>query len=161
MPPVTHITVPEVLQVSKPYTATDCGSTSTCTTKTCFDYHLRHCGYGWSFSVTTNWGGQIIYVGGASFTTTIYPSTEVLLQCRSIFRHTTTKSTMVAHYPNTPFSMGMATIMTMPSKTDVPRIYTWSLKKVFAFDSWCRNHQIFTLPVQERWHIVNFLFLRP
>ena len=58
----------------------------------------------------------------------------------------------------TPSSMGMATIMTMPSKTDVPRIYAWSHKEIVAFDTWCRNNQIYTLPNQDGWRIVDHLF---
>ena len=54
----------------------------------------------------------------------------------------------------------MATIMTMPSETDVPRIYAWSHKEVVAFNTWCRNNQIFTLPVQDGWRIVNHLLFR-
>ena len=53
---------------------------------------------------------------------------------------------------------GMETIMTTPSKTDVPRAYIWSHKEVVAFDTWC-NHQIFTLLViLGGWRIVNHLF---
>ena len=55
--------------------------------------------------------------------------------------------------------MGMATIMTMPSKTDVPRIYTWSQKEIFSFDTWSRNnHQIFTLPIKDGWRIIYHLY---
>jgi len=55
--------------------------------------------------------------------------------------------------------MGMvSTIMTMPSKTDVPRIQTWSQKEILSFDTWCRNHQIFTLPIQEGWRIIFHLY---
>jgi len=52
----------------------------------------------------------------------------------------------------------METIMTMPAKTDVPRIYTWSRREILSFDTWCRNHQIVTLPVQEGWQIINHLY---
>jgi len=59
----------------------------------------------------------------------------------------------------TPSTVGMvSTIMTMPSKTDVPRIHTWSQKEILSFDTWCRNHQIFTLPIQEGWRIIYHLF---
>ena len=49
-------------------------------------------------------------------------------------------------------------IMTMPAKSDVPRIYTWSQKEILSFDTWCRNHQSFTLPNQESWRIINHLY---
>ena len=47
--------------------------------------------------------------------------------------------------------------MTMPSNT-VPRIYAWSHKEIVAFDTWCRNNQIVTLPNQDGWRIVDHLF---
>jgi hypothetical protein len=52
----------------------------------------------------------------------------------------------------------VSTIMTMPSKTDVPRIHTWLQKEILSFDTWCRNHQIFTLPIQEGWRIIFHLY---
>ena len=59
----------------------------------------------------------------------------------------------------TPSTVGMvSTIMTLPSKTDVPRIHTWSQKEIRSFDTWCRNHQIFTLPIHESWRIIFHLY---
>jgi len=48
--------------------------------------------------------------------------------------------------------------MTMPSKTDMPRIYAWSHNEIVAFDTWCRNNQIYTLPNQDGWRIIDHLF---
>ena len=32
------------------------------------------------------------------------------------------------------------------------------MKKIVAFDTWCRNNQIYTLPNQDGWRIVDHLF---
>jgi len=39
-------------------------------------------------------------------------------------------------------SLGLATIMTMPSKSGVSKILSWTYKEVSLFEIWCRDQQI-------------------
>ena len=55
-------------------------------------------------------------------------------------------------------SLGLATIMTMPSKSDVPKISSWTYKEVTLFEIWCRSHQLYSVLCKDAWTIITQLF---
>ena len=42
-------------------------------------------------------------------------------------------------------AIGLTKMMTLPKKSDSPRITTWSLSEVKLFADWCATHQVFQL----------------
>ena len=48
--------------------------------------------------------------------------------------------------------------MTLPKKSDSPRITTWSLSEVKLFADWCATHQVFQLDNVQAWSVINQCF---
>jgi len=46
----------------------------------------------------------------------------------------------------------------MPSKSDVPKIASWTFKEVASFEIWCRSHHLYSVSCKDAWTIINQLF---
>ena len=46
----------------------------------------------------------------------------------------------------------------MPSKSDVPKIASWTYKEVASFEIWCRSHQLYSVSCKDAWTIITQLF---
>ena len=49
-------------------------------------------------------------------------------------------------------------MMTLPKKSESPRITTWSLSEVKLFADWCATHQVFQLDNVQAWSVINQCF---
>ena len=49
-------------------------------------------------------------------------------------------------------------MMTLPKKSESPRITTWSLSEVKLFAEWCTTHQVFQLDNVQAWSVINQCF---
>ena len=48
--------------------------------------------------------------------------------------------------------------LTLPKKSESPRITTWSLLEVKLFAEWCTKHQVFQLDNIQAWSVINQCF---
>ena len=160
-------TVPDVLLIAKLHRVTDMGPprhirprhyrATDYPTTTSVNHHRRYR----SHSRSSDSGSPLSTLPNLKcpLTPTVYPSAE-LLQCCTVVPHSTAKSTMVAGNPNYPIHDGHGDYHFYAGETDVPRIYTWPQKEILSFDTWCRNHQIFTLPRRDGVFSITFTLLR-
>ena len=49
-------------------------------------------------------------------------------------------------------------MMTLPKKSESPRITTWFLSEVKLFAEWCTTHQVFQLDNVQAWSVINQCF---
>ena len=55
-------------------------------------------------------------------------------------------------------AIGLTKMMTLPKKSESPRITTWSLSEVKLFTEWCTTHQVFQLDNIQAWSVINQCF---
>ena len=55
-------------------------------------------------------------------------------------------------------AIGLTKMMTLPKKSESPRITTWSLSEVKLFAEWCTTHQVFQLDNVQAWSVINQYF---
>ena len=57
-------------------------------------------------------------------------------------------------------AIGLTKMMTLPKKSESPRITTWSLSEVKLFAERCTTHQVFQLDNAQAWSVINQFFER-
>ena len=55
-------------------------------------------------------------------------------------------------------AIGLTKMMTLPKKSESPRITTWSLSEVKLFAEWFATHQVFQLDNVQAWSVISQCF---